>query len=498
MNPEIDNFLELFSDESAVPAKEFKESLKKRVVRKYNNKGFWSDLFSSALWRFSTATGVLFVALIVLTVVIVPSVNKPSIFVSNLAATEKKEILEKYVAQAPLELNELKPAEAEPQTIAPSEVKEKIERLNLYLTQKVSKKSKVITPPDSLEQTIRPAEEGQKLEEMRIFPRLLTLMYILEHDFEIEPEEVSIIEGEVTPEMMRKSPYYRVKIDGLNRIVYICDEEGNASYVFDLEIIKENNLDIDEIDLDSKEARNALIAKYPGIGIRIIQSKNWRHNISEMLENPLPQNDSEESAGSQKSRESEFKREKRKYLPFEDFQKEVREFYPGGIGVVQWYLTEYKKHEGWPASPEKTYEGKGWEGHSKLVGKEKRKRKGELLPFEEFRGEVIRAYPGKVGVLRWYKREQKNHKNWPSEPTRTYKDNWIGWPELVGIENRLKREFLSFENFKDAVRSAYPGDRNVQNWYMTEYKNHKGWPANPQRTYKNNWVGWSELVDKAK
>ncbi len=378
------------------------------------------------------------------------------------------------------------------------EVKEKIERLNLYLTQKVSKKSKVITPPDSLEQTIRPAEEGQKLEEMRIFPRLLTLMYILEHDFEIEPEEVSIIEGEVTPEMMRKSPYYRVKIDGLNRIVYICDEEGNASYVFDLEIIKENNLDIDEIDLDSKEARNALIAKYPGIGIRIIQSKNWRHNISEMLENPLPQNDSEESAGSQKSRESEFKREKRKYLPFEDFQKEVREFYPGGIGVVQWYLTEYKKHEGWPASPEKTYEGKGWEGRSKLVGKEKRKRKGELLPFEEFRGEVIRAYPGKVGVLRWYKREQKNHKNWPSEPTRTYKDNWIGWPELVGIENRLKREFLSFENFKDAVRSAYPGDRNVQNWYMTEYKNHKGWPANPQRTYKNNWVGWSELVDKAK
>lgn len=148
MNPEIDNFLELFSDESAVPAKEFKESLKKRVVRKYNNKGFWSDLFSSALWRFSTATGVLFVALIVLTVVIVPSVNKPSIFVSNLAATEKKEILEKYVAQAPLELNELKPAEAEPQTIGPSEVKEKIEQI--ILADEEAKDNNLYTIKESL------------------------------------------------------------------------------------------------------------------------------------------------------------------------------------------------------------------------------------------------------------------------------------------------------------------------------------------------------------
>lgn len=148
MNPEIDNFLELFSNESAVPAKGFRESLEKRVVRKYNNKGLWSDLFSTALWRFSATTGVLFVALIVLTVVIVPSVNKPSIYVSNLAATEKEEILEKYAALAPLELNVLKPVETEPQTIAPSEVKEKIEQI--VLSDEESKDNNLYTIKESL------------------------------------------------------------------------------------------------------------------------------------------------------------------------------------------------------------------------------------------------------------------------------------------------------------------------------------------------------------
>ena len=166
-------------------------------------------------------------------------------------------------------------------------VKDKIESLKTYIHAGAKKVGTVITPPQPEYPT--KIMEGIGGFEKRLFPRLLTLLYILEHDFEIPPASVQIIEGAITPNMVRKTPYVRVEIPDLKRAVYICDEEGNVSYIFDTEKLAKQGLTLSEIDVDDKGDKNSLIAYHPGIGIRVIQSVYWRDRIMTALEEQIPE-----------------------------------------------------------------------------------------------------------------------------------------------------------------------------------------------------------------
>jgi uncharacterized protein (DUF2147 family) len=162
------------------------------------------------------------------------------------------------------------------------EVKNKIDALKAYLQTNTEQTEEIITPPTpDLNAGII---EGQgNFKEKETYPRLLTLLYILQHDFNVPPTNVTIIEGSTTKEMVRQTPYVRVEISDLKRVAYICDEEGNASYVFDTEKLKEIGMSLEKLDLEDKEAKKLLITSRPGIGIRIIQTINWRDNVATAL-----------------------------------------------------------------------------------------------------------------------------------------------------------------------------------------------------------------------
>ncbi|MDQ3014543.1 MAG: hypothetical protein M3Q73_01620 [bacterium] len=378
-----------------------------------------------------------------------------------------------------------------------TKTKDRIEALRAYLRENVQIKEDIITPPDSeIIPDMVPDEEAEKFEEKKLFPRTLTLMYILEHDMDIESEHLTITQGTTTPQMMRNTPYVRVEIPDLERVVYICDEEGNASYVFNTEIIESKNLKIDEIDLDSKDEKNTLIAQHSGIGIRIIQTNHWRNEVSHWLQNSLPESiEAKDSVLENEVPKSEFVKEKKNFLSFDDFQSDViSSFYQynGDKSVRDWYRIEYKNHKNWPRNPDQSYKNKGWSTWPELVGREKK----EFLDFDDFVTDVRSFYPGEGDVKAWYQIVYKEHKNWPAGPSTIYKDKgWVGWSELVDRENFLKKEFLPFEDFQNEVRRLYPGTVNVQKWYSTEYKNHKNWPSHPSVTYKDKgWIDWSELA----
>ncbi len=375
------------------------------------------------------------------------------------------------------------------------EVKDKIASLKEYLETNAEFSNKVITPPGESKARILPGESN--FEEKRIFPRLLTLMYILEHDFEIQKETVKITEGKVTPDMMRQTPYVRIEIPDLERTIYICDEEGNASYIFDSSMLSKNGISIEEMDLYDKEEKNSLIAKYPGIGARFIQTKNWRNVVKKILEE-IPQNEKKikEVLEEKTEKKSEFK-EKREYPLFEVFQAEVRAVYPGKGNVQVWFHKERKNYPNWPSNPSVYYKNSGWTDWSDLVGKENHLKK-EWLPFDKFHNEVRSLYSGEKNVARWYERVRATHSDWPKKPGHTYKGKgWIGWPELVGRENMFKREYPDFENFKMEVRLLYLGQGNVENWYHIEREKHPNWPKDPDYAYKNiGWQGWPELVGR--
>lgn len=307
-----------------------------------------------------------------------------------------------------------------------TKVEDTIDSLKIYLDTRTENIETVITPPQSDRMVEK--REGTGDFKKRIFPRLLTLLYIMKHDFGLTTEDVEITQGGVAPKLMRQTPYVRVKIPSLNRVIYVCDEEGNASYIFDLQKLEEIGLTLEAIDLYDKGDRNSLINQHAGIGMRIPQSKNWRSDMTTALEEEIA---SLLNQGITKriGRKSEF--EKKIFLPFEDFQTEVRNLYLEQRDVHRWYIEEQKNHKNWPSNPDTFYKNKGWIGLPELVGKEN-PFKIEFLSFPDFQTEVRNLYSGQGDVQKWYHQERENHKNWHSRPHVLYKDKgWMGWPELV-------------------------------------------------------------------
>ncbi|MDO8507509.1 MAG: hypothetical protein Q7S53_02990 [bacterium] len=378
------------------------------------------------------------------------------------------------------------------------EVKDQIADLKSYLDKYTDETEKIIIPPEHNANPEIRAGSGQGMEDKKLIPRLLTLLYILETDFDIKKEQIKIVEGKVTLDMVRKTPYVRVEVPDMGRIVYLCDEEGNASYVFDADKLEEGGIPLQDIDISDKRAINDFLAKHPGLGARIIQTKYWRTNIAELLANPIPekaQEDHFDATGNSERPFSEFaKKEKKEFLPFDNFQQEVRSLYPGEGRIIEWYKVEKINHSSWPATPYDTYKDKGWLSWPELVGKETRYGK-EYPSFIDFQAEVRDLYPGKGEIEAWYRKEKAKHSNWHSAPNRIYKDDgWIGWPELVGTENKYKKEHLSFVDFQAEVRALYSGSGSVIEWYAREKEKHPNWYSNPQRTYKDEgWQGWPEL-----
>lgn len=165
---------------------------------------------------------------------------------------------------------------------------QKIEQLNnidKYIATSISQVDEVITPPDSRESPILPGEKTY--EAPAVVPRLKTLLYILESDFGVDLESVSLTQGIVTGGMLRSLSYVTVEIPQLSRVVQVCDEEGNASYVFDATEMVKVNINTNDINRMTKEEKNDLVHQNPRIGRRIIQTSRWRSNMSECLTIPF-------------------------------------------------------------------------------------------------------------------------------------------------------------------------------------------------------------------
>jgi hypothetical protein len=374
-----------------------------------------------------------------------------------------------------------------------NKVKDSINSLKDYIHTNVEKVNVVITPPQP-DQAPNIEKSNGGFEKKKMFPRLLTLLYILEHDFEITPtpENVPIKEGVVTPEMMRRTPYVRAEIPELERAVYICDEEENASYVFDTAKLAEAKLTLDEIDIDDKGDKNSLIAYHPGIGIRLVQSPKWRSRMAGALREKIPRIETIIPQEHERQERSEF--EKPKWLPFEEFREDVRALYPGKGNLQKWYSKEIKKHNNWPSNPHRVYKNKGWKNWWEVVNR--------WLSFTDLQNEVTDLYLKQKpkNVIAWYREEQKKHKNWPVAPYRTYKEQgWKDWRNLAGKENKRRKEFLSFENFRNEIRASYPGRGDIGDWYNSIKKDHPNWPGAPHKYYENEgWKGWPTLVGRKK
>lgn len=94
----------------------------------------------------------------------------------------------------------------------------------------------VIIPP------VRPIEgSGEEIErepdeEPEFQRRLKTVLFLIANEFDIDindPTQLGLSTGIVPDTITRERSYYAIEVPSISRIVFVCDQKGNVTYVFD-------------------------------------------------------------------------------------------------------------------------------------------------------------------------------------------------------------------------------------------------------------------------
>lgn len=133
----------------------------------------------------------------------------------------------------------------------------------------------VILPPSTDKAPLVEGSKETEYNDPRFEERLEELFGILQ-DAGVFTDDVIIIEGVIDPGMMRKESYVCVEIPRLERMVLVCNQVGEATFVL------KGNFSVDTLSTLSKEE---LLDKYPSHVNRIVRTSfdAWKKEILENL-----------------------------------------------------------------------------------------------------------------------------------------------------------------------------------------------------------------------
>lgn len=152
----------------------------------------------------------------------------------------------------------------------------------------------VIVPPDYRSPAI---ERGVgSFKEKSLHNRLKTTLFIMQQDFDIDIRDSSqlLVTTGSTDGIMRGASYSLVETPALERCVLVCDEEGNATYVFDTSVASGVGIEASDLAKLSKQDLNDLIEELPGLGARFVYSGRFiTHMKTHLAEAITPEADIE-------------------------------------------------------------------------------------------------------------------------------------------------------------------------------------------------------------
>jgi molybdenum-dependent DNA-binding transcriptional regulator ModE len=163
---------------------------------------------------------------------------------------------------------------------------EEIRDLDLIITRAENVDS-VIVPTEGHKATVNGGKEAFK--DKSIIARTKTVLFILSNDFNVDvdnPTQLILKTGTLTDNMMRQLSYFMASVPRLKRTILCCDEEGNATYIFDHAVLREHGFSPEDLAGFSKPGLNALLDQDPRIGRRLVYSRKFVPNIISLIENP--------------------------------------------------------------------------------------------------------------------------------------------------------------------------------------------------------------------
>lgn len=147
---------------------------------------------------------------------------------------------------------------------------------------------RVIIPPDPTGTSIEPGSGEFKIKPL--IPRLKSTLFVLANEFGVDindPQQLTLQSGILPENTMRRTSYSLIDIPKLDRIVLICDEEGNVSYIFDSKLLKsatgKTSLELANL---SKEGLNLILKDHPDIGQRLVYSSKFVPNMVRAIKTP--------------------------------------------------------------------------------------------------------------------------------------------------------------------------------------------------------------------
>lgn len=169
-----------------------------------------------------------------------------------------------------------------------------IHSLDSLIAEPIVRTRNVIIPPDSQRVEITPGDGS--FQEKQTIPRTKTLAFILENQFSIDlrdPEQFRLTTGVLGDNMMREQSYHMMEVPGLNRTVFVCDEEGNATFVFDTTRFQEIGIESQTLACMTKDELNNFLDGHDGIGRRVVYSPQFVERMIGLLDE-IPQDDNAE------------------------------------------------------------------------------------------------------------------------------------------------------------------------------------------------------------
>lgn len=146
----------------------------------------------------------------------------------------------------------------------------------------------VITPPDPREVNIGGGDSIYT--EKKHIPRLKTLLFILSNEFAVnvdDTDQLQMRKGILRDNTMREVSYHIVEARSISRTMLVCDEEGNATFVFNDNVLRESGISSDDLLGLTKTELKSLIEDEPILGQRLPYTKNFVPNVVTAITEPL-------------------------------------------------------------------------------------------------------------------------------------------------------------------------------------------------------------------
>ncbi len=143
-----------------------------------------------------------------------------------------------------------------------------------------------------------------------------------------------------------------------------------------------------------------------------------------------------------------------------------------------------KRPKNFPSAPDKTYKGKGWKSWEHFFGTEK-------VSLEE-----AEAYIRNEGITSKEKfREWSNSgnrpANFPSDPKKFYKDEWISWGDFLGTGNTASyMKYVKAKKYAQSLEFAEPED--FIEWLKSKDRP-VSFPLNPHQFY-SEWISVKDFL----